>query len=65
MHAAISKGEEKVFAAAQSFVTLGLRGAGYEYVIIDVCFSPAAIGPLYLKHASGLLGSVRSRPQNK
>jgi len=37
MHAAIS--EEKVLAAAHSFVTLGLREAGYEYVNIDDCWA--------------------------
>jgi len=31
--------EEKVFAAAQTFVTLGLREAGYEYVNIDDCWA--------------------------
>ncbi len=46
MHAAIS--EENVLAAALSFVTLGLRKAGYEYVNIDVCLSPAAIYLLHL-----------------
>jgi alpha-galactosidase len=37
MHAAIS--ETAVLAAAQSFIALGLREAGYEYVNIDVCLS--------------------------
>lgn len=41
MHAAIS--EEKVLAAAHSFVTLGLREAGYEYVNIDVSISSTVI----------------------
>ena len=41
MHAAIS--ETAVLAAAQSFITLGLREAGYEYVNIDVCVSPTAL----------------------
>jgi hypothetical protein len=35
MHAEIS--ETAVLAAAHSFVSLGLRKAGYEYVNIDVC----------------------------
>ena len=38
MHAAIS--ETAVLAAARSFVTLGLRESGYEYVNIDVCLQP-------------------------
>jgi hypothetical protein len=37
--------EEEVLSAAHSFVTLGLKEAGYEYVNIDVCLSPAAIFP--------------------
>ncbi len=49
MHAAIS--EEKVLAAAHSFVTLGLREAGYEYVNIDVSLSSTVILPtLNLTH---------------
>lgn len=31
--------EEKILAAAQSFVSLGLREAGYEYVNIDDCWA--------------------------
>ena len=41
MHAAIS--ETAVLSAAQSFVTLGLRKAGYEYVNIDVCLSNCSL----------------------
>ena len=29
--------EAKVVAAANSFVSLGLKDAGYQYVNIDVC----------------------------
>jgi alpha-galactosidase len=39
-----------VLAVAESFVTLGLRDVGYEYVNIDVCLSPASIVLLYLKN---------------
>lgn len=60
MHAAIS--ETAVLAAAQSFITLGLREAGYEYVNIDVCLSPITLCD-YPYHTSGLLVSVRSRPR--
>ena len=41
-----------MLAVAESFVTLGLRDAGYEYVNIDVCLSPAAIVLLHLKNIS-------------
>jgi hypothetical protein len=58
MHAAIS--ETAVLAAARSFVTLGLREAGYEYVNIDVCLQRSF--RLYPYHISGLLVSVQSRP---
>src|SRR5258707_9171891 len=37
MHAEIS--ETAVLSAAHSFVSLGVRKAGYEYVNIDVCLS--------------------------
>ncbi len=44
--------EAAVLAAAHSFVSLGLRKAGYEYVNIDVCLSPTTFyfPTLYLPH---------------
>lgn len=64
MHAEIS--ETAVLSAAHSFVSLGLRKAGYEYVNIDVCLqSLLSSCPLYIYNTSGLLVPVQSPPWHK
>lgn len=65
MHAAIS--EEKVLSAALSFVTLGLREAGYEYVNIDVCPHPLPSTYSILTHlrTAGLYAIATAIQTNK
>lgn len=64
MHAEIS--ETAVLAAAHSFVSLGLRKAGYEYVNIDVCLQLLLSSrSLYIYNTLGLLVPERSPPRHK
>jgi hypothetical protein len=61
MNADIS--ETAVLAAAHSFVSLGLRKAGYEYVNIDVCLQVLlSFCPFYIYNTSGLLVPEQSPP---
>jgi len=64
MRAEIS--ETAVLAVAHSFVSLGLRKAGYEYVNIDVCLQLLlSYFPPYIYNSSGLLVPAQSPTWHK
>ena len=52
--------EEKVVAAAEQFIALGLRDAGYEYINIDVSRDSSGFD-LVMLNFTGLLVGTRTK----